>query len=54
MAQGSLIEKGIIFFGILAFGLTSVQAEEKNVVAKIGQRIITAAEFEKLVSKKTG
>lgn len=54
MAGKSLFQKSIIVFGIMILGLTMVQAEEKDMVAKIGQRVITKAEFDQLLKLRAG
>jgi peptidyl-prolyl cis-trans isomerase C len=38
----------------LIMGLAPVQAQEKDVVARVGQRVITTAEFEQLLKMKAG
>lgn len=48
------MKKWFISFGILLLGLTLVQAEEKDIMAKVGQRVITTAEFERLVKTRGG
>jgi peptidyl-prolyl cis-trans isomerase C len=53
MTKISIIKKSIIF-GLLVFGLTAVQAEETDVVARIGNRAITKAEFEQLLKRRGG
>ncbi len=54
MGKRTIIKRGIILVGLLLFGMTTVQAEEKDIVAKVGNRVITKAEFEALLKKRGG
>jgi peptidyl-prolyl cis-trans isomerase C len=54
MGKGCLIKGWFILFATMIFGLTMAWAEEKDIVAKIGQRVITTAEFEQLLHKRAG
>jgi peptidyl-prolyl cis-trans isomerase C len=54
MFKKRIVQKVIISVGLVLFGLTALQAEEKDIVAKVGQKVITKAEFEQLLQKKGG
>jgi peptidyl-prolyl cis-trans isomerase C len=49
-----IVQIGILLIGLVALGLTAVRAEEKDIVARVGQKVITKAEFEQLLKKKGG
>jgi parvulin-like peptidyl-prolyl isomerase len=48
------ISKGIIIISVFMLGLTWVQAEEKDIVAQIGTRVITKIEFERMLKRRGG
>ncbi len=54
MFKKRIVQKATIVIGLVLFGLTSVWAEEKDIVAKVGQKVITKAEFEQVLKKKGG
>ena len=48
------MKKWIIVIGLLVFWVTAVQAEEKEVVAKVDGKVITKAEFQQLLKRRGG
>lgn len=54
MIKKRVIFKGFVVVSFLILGMTTVRAEEKDVIAKIGNRIITKTEFEELLKKRGG
>jgi peptidyl-prolyl cis-trans isomerase C len=49
-----IMKKWIIVIGLLVFWVAAVQAEEKDVVAKVGGKAITKVEFEQLLKRRGG
>jgi peptidyl-prolyl cis-trans isomerase C len=54
MTKVRFLKKWMIVIGLLAFGLTAVQAEEQEIVARIGSKVITKAEFEQMLKRRGG
>jgi peptidyl-prolyl cis-trans isomerase C len=54
MIKKRVIFKGFVVVSFLILGMTAVRAEDKDVIAKIGNRIITKTEFEELLKKRGG
>lgn len=48
------MKKWFIVIGLLVFWVTAVQAEEKEVVAKVDGKVITKAEFQQLLKRRGG
>jgi peptidyl-prolyl cis-trans isomerase C len=54
MTRRSIFKIGLVLVAIMIFGLNAVRAEDKDILAKVGNKVITKAEFERLLEKRGG